>query len=47
MDTIPKDKYYQNESDIKDQKDFDKIIHKIKCLLHNQGILEDKLFDQI
>jgi hypothetical protein len=49
MDTIPKDKLYQQESDITPeiQAQFDSLINKIKDLLHNYGILEHTIFEQL
>ena len=41
MDKIPADKYFSNEGEItpEDEKEYQSHINKIKCLLHNYGIL--------
>ena len=49
MDTIPADKRFTHESEItpEDAEMYEEYMQKIKCLLHNYGILEGTIFDQL
>ncbi len=49
MDAIPNDKHFSKEEEITEemQKQFNHLLEKIKALLHNYGILESTIFDQI